>query len=467
MTDLTLISLNEQSQLIKTKAISPTDLVEAYANKISETESTLNSFITLTLDQAKTKSLQTTKQIASGNYIGPLHGIPVALKDLFDTAGIKTTSGSKIYDARIPNEDSTVASKLNQAGALLLGKLNMHPFAYGPTGENEDYGHMHNPWNPNKLTGGSSGGSGSSVSAGQCTAALGSDTGGSVRIPAALCGIVGFKPSYGKISKYGVTPLSWSLDHPGPLTRTVEDSVLMINAMSGHDPKDPASIATNLISLDFMKSNDMSNIRIGVPQEFLENIDPEMSKLIQDAILVLQNLGAEIKTLNFPMHKYSESISNCILMPEASSYHKSILKDIPEQIYEPVRLRLHAGLFISAEQYVTAQRIRQVYIEQLSALFSEVDVLIGPTEPIFAPDILSNSVEINGSKWNTSAALTSLNRPYNISGMPAITVPCGFSSDHLPGGLQIAGKLFDEYTVAKVAYAYQEACQWKTLHPSI
>ena len=154
-------------------------------------------------------------------------------------------------------------------------------------------------------------------------------------------------------------------------------------------------------------------------------------------------------------------------MPEASSYHKSILKDIPEQIYEPVRLRLHAGLFISAEQYVTAQRIRQVYIEQLSALFSEVDVLIGPTEPIFAPDILSNSVEINGSKWNTSAALTSLNRPYNISGMPAITVPCGFSSDHLPGGLQIAGKLFDEYTVAKVAYAYQEACQWKTLHPSI
>ena len=179
MTDLTLISLNEQSQLIQTKAISPTDLVEAYANKISETESTLNSFITLTLDQAKTKSLQTTKQIASGNYIGPLHGIPVALKDLFDTAGIKTTSGSKIYDARIPNEDSTVASKLNQAGALLLGKLNMHPFAYGPTGENEDYGHMHNPWNPNKLTGGSSGGSGSSVSAGQCTAALGSDTGGS------------------------------------------------------------------------------------------------------------------------------------------------------------------------------------------------------------------------------------------------------------------------------------------------
>ena len=467
MTDLTLISLNEQSQLIQTKAISPTDLVEAYANKISETESTLNSFITLTLDQAKTKSLQTTKQIASGNYIGPLHGIPVALKDLFDTAGIKTTSGSKIYDARIPNEDSTVASKLNQAGALLLGKLNMHPFAYGPTGENEDYGHMHNPWNPNKLTGGSSGGSGSSVSAGQCTAALGSDTGGSVRIPAALCGIVGFKPSYGKISKYGVTPLSWSLDHPGPLTRTVEDSVLMINAMSGHDPKDPASIATNPISLDFMKSNDISNIRIGVPQEFLENIDPEMSKLIQDAILVLQNLGAEIKTLNFPMHKYSESISNCILMPEASSYHKSILKDIPEQIYEPVRLRLHAGLFISAEQYVTAQRIRQVYIEQLSALFSEVDVLIGPTEPIFAPDILSNSVEINGSKWNTSAALTSLNRPYNISGMPAITVPCGFSSDHLPGGLQIAGKLFDEYTVAKVAYAYQEACQWKTLHPRI
>ncbi|MQG16822.1 MAG: amidase [SAR202 cluster bacterium] len=467
MNDLTLISLFEQSELIRDKAISPTELVDAYIRKISETEDTLNSFITLTLDEARSRSIQITNQINTGNYLGPLHGIPVALKDLFDTAGIKTTSGSKIYDDRIPNADSTVASRLNSAGAILLGKLNMHPFAYGPTGENEDYGHMHNPWNPNKLTGGSSGGSGSSVSVGQCSAALGSDTGGSVRIPAALCGIVGFKPTYGKISKYGVTPLSWSLDHPGPLTRTVEDSVLMINAMSGYDSKDPSSIATNQIPLDFMTSTNISGITVGIPQEFLENIDDEMSQLVQNAISVLKDLGAEIKTVNFPMHQYSESISNCILMPEATSYHRSILRDIPEQIYEPVRLRLHAGMFISAEQYVTAQRLRRLYFEQLSSLFDEVDVLVSPTEPIFAPDILSNSVDINGKSWNTSSVLTRLNRPYNITGMPAITVPCGYSSDSLPGGLQIAGKLFDEYTVAKVAYAYQEACEWKTMHPSI
>lgn len=447
--------------------MSPSELIEAHSLKISETEPILNSFITLTIDEAINRALQATQQISSGNYKGPLHGIPIGLKDLFDTAGIKTTSGSKIYDDRIPQQDSTVASKLNDAGAILLGKLNMHPFAYGPTGENEDYGHMHNPWNPNKLTGGSSGGSGSSVAIGQCSAALGSDTGGSVRIPAALCGIVGFKPSYGKLSKFGVTPLSWSLDHPGPLTRTVEDSVLMLNAMNGYDARDPVSVKTNTIPLDFINSPDISNIKIGIPQEFFEDIDDEMSALVQEAIEVLKSLGAQIKPVNFPMHAYSESISNCILMPEATSYHKQILNDIPDQIYEPVRLRLHAGLFVSAEQYVTAQRIRGIYFEQLSALFSEVDVLVGPTEPIFAPDILSNTVDINGSNWNTSSALTRLNRPYNLTGMPSITVPCGFSSESLPAGLQIAGKLFDEYTVAKVAYAYQEACQWKDMHPSL
>tara|TARA_A100001037_G_C15153897_1_gene641975 strand:+ start:15981 stop:17384 length:1404 start_codon:yes stop_codon:yes gene_type:complete len=467
MDKITHLSLHKQSQLLHSQQLSATELVDAYCKRIEETEPLLNSFITLTLDEAKQRAVGISNQISSGNYLGPLHGIPIALKDLFDTAGLKTTSGSKIYDSRIPATDSTVASKLNSAGAILLGKLNMHPFAYGPTGENEDYGHMHNPWNLNKLTGGSSGGSGSSVASGQCTAALGSDTGGSVRIPASLCGIVGFKPTYGKISKHGVTPLSWSLDHPGPLTRTVEDAVIMINAMSGADHNDPSSVHTDQVSMDFMESTDLTGVKIGVPQEFLNDIDPEMSSLIEEALKVLRTLGAEIKTVSFPMHSYSESISNCILMPEATSYHKQILKTIPDQIYEPVRLRLHAGLFISAEQYVTAQRIRRIYFQELSQLLDDVDVLVGPTEPVFAPDILSETVNINGTDRNTSAALTSLNRPYNITGMPAITVPCGFNSDSLPGGLQIAGKPFNEYTIAKVAYAYQESCNWKNMLPDL
>ncbi|MCH8897892.1 MAG: Asp-tRNA(Asn)/Glu-tRNA(Gln) amidotransferase GatCAB subunit A, partial [Chloroflexi bacterium] len=239
--ELCYLSAGDLSRLIKTREVSPVEVVDAHLERIGNTDGVLNSFITLLPEQAKTAARRAENEIQGGNYRGPLHGVPVGLKDLFNTAGIRTTSGSRIFDSFVPDQDCTVAARFLRAGAILIGKLNMHPFAYGPTGENEDYGHMHNPWNPELITGGSSGGSGSATAAGQCTITMGSDTGGSVRIPAALCGIVGLKPTYGLVSRHGLTPLSWSLDHPGPMVRSVEDAALALNAIAGHDPNDFAS----------------------------------------------------------------------------------------------------------------------------------------------------------------------------------------------------------------------------------
>ena len=250
-------SAGELSPLIKNKDISPVEIIDAHLARIEATEPVLNSFITLLADESRAAARQAEQDIQRGNYRGPLHGIPVALKALYTTAGVRTTSGSRLFDNFIPAEDCTVAARFRDAGAILLGKLNMHQFAYGPTGENPDYGHMHNPWNPEKISGGSSGGSGSATAAGQCTITTGSDTGGSIRIPAALCGIVGLKPTYGLVSRYGLTPLSWSLDHPGPMVRTVEDAALAMNVIAGHDHRDVASARVEIPDYTSALTNDV------------------------------------------------------------------------------------------------------------------------------------------------------------------------------------------------------------------
>ena len=239
--ELCYMSAGQLSRLIQSREVSPVEVVDAHLSRIQSTDQVLNSFITLLPEPARAAARRAESDISAGNYRGPLHGIPVGLKDLFNTGGVRTTSGTRLFDNFIPQQDCTVAARFHQAGAILLGKLNMHQLAYGPTGENPDYGHMHNPWDPDRFAGGSSGGSGSAAAAGQCTITMGSDTGGSVRIPAALCGIVGLKPTYGLVSRHGLTPLSWCMDHPGPLVRTVEDAALSMNAIAGYDPNDVAS----------------------------------------------------------------------------------------------------------------------------------------------------------------------------------------------------------------------------------
>ena len=466
--EICYMSAGDLSKLVQNKEISPVEIIEAHLTRIDATEPVLNSFITLLADEARGAALQAEKDIQAGRYKGPLHGIPVALKDLYNTGGVRTTSGSRIFDNFIPTEDCTVAAKFQQAGAILVGKLNMHPFAYGPTGENLDYGHMHNPWNPDMVTGGSSGGSGSAAAAGQCTITTGSDTGGSIRIPAALCGIVGLKPTYGLVSRHGLTALSWSLDHPGPMTRTVEDAAITMNVIAGHDPKDVASAKVDIPDYTSALTGDIKGLRIGIVKEYFETpLDPQVRKAVMDAIGLLESMGAEVKEVSYPMFNQSQAISSTVLMSEATAYHRDLLEKDGHQIYEPVRQRLEAGLFISAAEYLRAQQARTIFDNQGRRLLDDVDLLAGPTEPVTAPRIMASKVMAGEQEVGVVGALTQYTRPYNINGFPAISVPCGFSDENMPIGLQLAGKPFDELTVLRAAHAYERATDWHTRRPPV
>jgi aspartyl-tRNA(Asn)/glutamyl-tRNA(Gln) amidotransferase subunit A len=466
--ELHYLSAWELSGLIRGREISPVDVVEACLSRIEETEPVLNSFITLLPEQARAAAQRAEQEIGRGNYRGPLHGIPVGLKDLFHTAGVRTTSGTRIYDTHVPSQDCTVATKFNEAGAILLGKLNMHPLAFGPTGENADYGHMHNPWNPERITGGSSGGSGSAAAAGQCTITMGSDTGGSVRIPAALCGIVGLKPTYGRVSRAGLTPLSWSLDHPGPMVRTVEDAALTMNVIAGPDPRDHVTAGMAVPDYTQALTGDVRGLRIGVVKEFFDGpIDAELAGLVQGAIEVLGELGAEIVEVSLPMFQYAQPISNVILSAEATAAHRDLLLSDGDKLYPQVRDRLEEGLFISAGEYLRAQQARQVFCQQVAGLLENVDLLAGPVEPVTAPEILARRIDIDGESVPAVPLLTRYTRVYNITGSPAISVPCGFSGDGLPVALHLAGRNFDESTVLRAGYAYQQATDWHRRRPPI
>lgn len=466
--ELCYASAGTLSRLVQSKEVSPVDIIDAHLARIEATEPMLNSFITLLPEEARAAARRAEREIQFGNYKGPLHGIPVALKDLFNTGGVRTTSGSRIFDNFIPERDCTVAARFHQAGAILLGKLNMHQFAYGPTGENPDYGHMHNPWDLDLITGGSSGGSGSAAAAGQCTITTGSDTGGSIRIPAALCGIVGLKPTYGLVSRYGLTPLSWSLDHPGPMVRTVEDAALSMNAIAGYDPNDVASARVEIPDYTTALTGDVRGLRIGVVKEYFEApLDPEVARSVRDAIGVLESLGAVVTEVSFPMFNDSQAISGAILMSEAAAYHRDLLASDGEKLYPPVRVRLEAGLFVSAADYLRAQQARSLLDRQARELLEHVDLLAGPTEPVTAPLLLAERVQAGEREVGTTGALTQYTRPYNLTGFPAISVPCGFSEAGLPMALQLAGRPFDELTVLRAAHAYEQATEWHSRRPPI
>ena len=453
---------------IRQGEISPVEIVEAHLSRIRATEPTLNSFITLLPDAALAAARQAERDIAAGRYRGPLHGIPVALKDLFHTGGVRTTSGSRIYDTFIPARDCTVAARLREAGAILLGKLNMHQFAYGPTGENPDYGHMHNPWNPDLVSGGSSGGSGSAAAAGQCPITTGSDTGGSIRIPAALCGIVGLKPTYGRVSRHGLTPLAWTMDHPGPMTRTVEDAAITLYEIAGHDPQDVASADRPVPVYPEALRREIRGLRIAAPRQYFDApLDPEVRQSVQNALATLESLGAEVREADFPEFNDAAAISTTTLMAEASAAFRDLLRSDAPQIYEPVRLRLEAGLFISAADYLRAQQARAGFNRAVRRLLTDADLIAGPSAPITAPPLLQQQVLAGEQEIGTVAALTQYTRPYNLTGNPAISVPCGFSTNNLPIGLQLAARPFDETALLRAAHAYEQATPWHTRRPPL
>jgi aspartyl-tRNA(Asn)/glutamyl-tRNA(Gln) amidotransferase subunit A len=457
-TDLCSLTIAESSRLIAARNLSPVELVAAHLERIDETDSDLNSFITLLAEEAVAAAAAAEAEIQNGNYRGPLHGIPIGLKDLYYTRGVRTTVGSKIMGDFVPDYDAAVVERFAEAGAVLMGKLQMHEFALGATSENPHYGPARNPRDTERVTGGSSGGSGSAVASGQCMGALGSDTGGSVRIPASLCGIVGLKPTFGLVSRYGVFPLSWSLDTVGPMTRTVEDTALIMNVIAGPDLRDPSSSGRDAEDYTAELGEGVDGTRIGIPREhFFDVLDDEVSEAVMRAAGVMEGLGASVEEVSVPMLDHVSAISGAILITEAAEVHLDNLRERADLFDPEVRARLELGALSPAVQYIKAQRARSAFSRQMLRTMARVDILLTPTCPIVAPRIGEQMVAVGDRIDSRNAVLSRLTRPFNLSGNPTVSLPCGSDSRGMPIGLQLTGRLFDETGLLRVANAYEGA----------
>ena len=466
--EICFLSIDEASRLIATRRISPVEVIDAHLARIEETDERLNSFITLLGQEALMEAKSAEREVLSGNHISPLHGIPIGLKDLYNTKGIRTTAGSKILRDFVPETDAAVTRRFKEAGAIIMGKLQMHEFALGATSVNPHDGPAHNPWDLERMTGGSSGGSGSAVAAGQCMAAMGSDTGGSIRIPASLCGIVGLKPNFGRVSRYGVYPLCWSLDTAGPMTRTVRDAALVLNAIAGFDPRDPSSSNRPVEDFTAALEHGVKGVRIGIPEEyFYDVIDPEVAEALCEAAGVFSELGARVEEVSIPVLEQSLAISNTLLLTEASEAHIEHLRERADDIGDDVRGRLELGALTPASDYIKAQRARSVFNRQLEVAMDTYDVLLAPTSPVGPPRIDENTVQIGDKLVPALALLSRLTRPFNLNGVPTISIPCGFTSSGMPIGMQLAGRTFDEATLLRVAHAYEQATDWHSRRPPI
>jgi aspartyl-tRNA(Asn)/glutamyl-tRNA(Gln) amidotransferase subunit A len=460
---------HEWSRSIRNRRVSPVELVEATVSRIEAIDPSLHSFITFCPDQAMDRARRAEREIARGRYLGPLHGIPMALKDLYNSAELRTTYGSRIFGDYNPQKDATALLKLKQGGAIQLGKLNLHEFAYGATSANPHYGTARNPWNTDCIPGGSSGGSAAAVRAGLVGFSLGSDTGGSIRIPAALCGIVGLKPTYGRISRNGMFPLSWSMDHAGPMTRTVRDAAFVLNAVAGPDPGDPATFGSDEVDyVEALGSLVVRGLKIGVPERFfLDLIDQEVAEAYQRALDLLRELGLELVPVSLPLWDHTALISSLILGSEASSVHRALMRKHKDK-YDPiVKNRILFGYFITADQYLLGQRMRRLLIRQMDELMQQIDLLVTPTTPICATPVGQDCCRLGGADHEVDALLLRCTRLANQTGQPAISLPCGFSKRGLPVGLQLVGRLYDEITVLRTAAAFEAATDFHLKFPEV
>ena len=463
-TQLHYLSIRQAGELIQRGELSPVELARACLDRIQATDDRLHSFILLLADEALAQARIAEAEILRGAYKGPMHGIPFALKDLYDTAGVRTTSGSQVDIDRVPSEDATTTARLKEAGGILMGKLAMHEFALGGPDWTTPFEPARNPWNLDHITGGSSSGSGSSVASGQSMGALGSCTGGSIRGPASLCGIVGLKPTYGRVSRFGVVTLSWSQDHAGPMTRTVEDTAFMLQAIAGHDPRDPTSSRAPVPDYSRSLREDIRGVRIGLPRHYFFDDDPgvnrEVVARVEQAVSVLEELGAHVEEVTLPSLDYVRAANSVIMVSEAFAYHEPNLKTRPQEFGQIVRGRFRIGGLMSASDYLQAQRVRTWARRDFAEVMQTVDFLVTPTMTQPAP-------AFEGYDPISTARGKSFTAPFNVTGLPAISVPCGFTEDGLPIGMQIAGKPFDEPGVIQAAYTYQQYAGWHEVKPTI
>jgi aspartyl-tRNA(Asn)/glutamyl-tRNA(Gln) amidotransferase subunit A len=455
--DLCLLDVTELASRIRALDLSPVEVTEAYLARIDRLDPVLNTYIAVTADQARSAALTAEHEIVAGTYRGPLHGVPLGIKDLFDVAGVPNTMGSKILRDNVPTQDATVVARLKEAGAIILGKQNLHEFAFGITSENPHFGAVHNPWNLDRVPGGSSGGTAAATAAGLCAAGMGSDTGASVRAPASFCGVVGLKPTYGRVSRAGALPLAWS----------VADCALMLQAIAGPDARDPATTLDPVPDYTSGLGHGVQNLRIGVPREyFFEIVEPDVERLVLAAIATLEGLGARVDEVSLPHVAHSQVAGNVIMSTEAASWHANWLAERPQDYGDDVLARIRGGLLTRGVEYLASQKLRTLVQQDFASAFERVDVVLGPTVPIVAPPI-GRTFEPGGPlNLPPRAIATRATLPCNLTGMPAISIPCGFS-DGLPVGLQIMGPAFAEALVLRVAAAYEAATEWHLQRPEL
>jgi aspartyl-tRNA(Asn)/glutamyl-tRNA(Gln) amidotransferase subunit A len=468
---LAFATVEELAALLAKRKISPVELTEVYLRRIEAQNPALNAFITVTAAPALAAARRAERELgrrASQRKRSPLLGIPITLKDNLWTRGIRSTAGSKILRDFVPSEDSTVARKLARAGAILLGKTNLNEFAYGITGGNAHYGPVRNPWAVDRMPGGSSAGSAVAIAAGLCAASVGTDTGGSIRVPSCFCGTVGLKPTFGRVSVFGTMPLSPSLDHVGPITRSVRDAAILLEAIAGRDPLDPTSSPKPVEDYRGALRKPLRKFRLGRPREhYWEKLDAEVRRAAEAALGDMQKRGAVVSEVSLPHLKESLdaateiSLAEALHVHEAAGYFPSRSADYGEE----VRKRIESGANVPAHRYLAGFDVRQRLLAELEAAFESVDAIVAPTLPVAAPPLDAESVRIDGEQVGARPAIVGHSRPANFTGLPAISIPCGFTRQGLPIGLQLIGRAFQESMLLHIADSYEQTHDWRTRHP--
>jgi aspartyl-tRNA(Asn)/glutamyl-tRNA(Gln) amidotransferase subunit A len=467
------LTVTELAKLIETKQVSPVEAVEAYLDRIEQVNPVVNAYVTVCAEEARRDARQAEEEIQQGHYRGPLHGVPVAIKDQIHTKGIRTTDGSKLRATFVPEEDATVMANLKKAGAILLGKLNMSEFALGDPVSSAS-GAARNPWDLERSPGTSSTGSGAATAAHLCATSLGEDTGGSIRGPAANCGLVGLRPTWGRVSRYGVDGACWSIDTIGPVARTVEDCAVTIGAIAGYDPQDSYTRQTPVPDYRQALSGNISGLKLGIVKEFLDPDASGVTAQTRDAVLaaveVLKGLGAQVKEVSLPLGAKSGVVVRTITHTERVSLHPEWLRQRPQEYHHNTRVAFTAGNLIPAQVYYKAQKLRALIRQEVLQVLNDVDVLVQPTSA--GPAEVMTPERIVESKEQAKRALAagSFRSPYSLAGAPALSMLCGFTSEGegaLPLALQIAGRPFDEATVLRIAHAYEQATPWHNRRPPI
>jgi len=459
------MNIQQAGAALRSRKVSSRELTEQCLKRIENANPVLNAFLTVTAPEALAAADAADQELAAGTDRGALHGIPIALKDVFSTKGIRTTCGSLLFKDHVPDFNCAVAERLAAAGCVLLGKTHMHELAYGVTSNNPHFGPVRNPWNTERVPGGSSGGSGAAVAAELAFLAMGSDTGGSIRVPGAFCNAVGLKPTYGRVSRYGVMPLDFSLDHMGPLTRNVRDAAICLQALAGRDERDETSSHAFVDSYVPEEGVSIRGLRIGIPASFyFDRLDAEVAAAVRKMVQLAAGLGAQVEVVAVPDIAALNAIGRVILLSEAAATFEPFAPR-REEFGADVRVLFDQGALLPATDYVNAQRLRRQFISRFQQLFTTIDVLLTPVTPTVAKRIGEGTIVVGGVEEDFRLATTRLVRGINVLGLPAISIPCGFDEERMPIGLQMIGRPFAERQLLAAAAALEDATDFHTQSP--